>query len=987
MADAFSGHIWKGLEGRRFYVWYTSETQNLARPALDVAEKIGDTLAAYFGADFIGTKISIVLQDDAEFSNGYAYEVLPLIAIECRKTDILFRSQRSCLTTAISHELSHVLSLRVLRMPLYWSISAEYFSEKRGEKDYAEVDLISKSIPGWFIEGIAQEGSAAVKADFRDPYREALLRDAYIHNTLLSLDRMARFEGTSRDYELLYNQGFDFLDYLQIAYPARSLRSLCGAIAKGGFRHAVDSIYNSPLDSLYTSWKKNCAARFGNQDTAKDLLPLFPQRRGAFVIESDCQDDYCISNGNSDFEQYDLCSVKGMRRIRRDVGQRLAKDRNTGEIYFAGENYSYSRGYAGFDLYRIASSKRIRRITYNARCMQFAALNGNIAYASFRNGATSLIVNNNRGRADTLITFGPDTAIDYLSFFNDTLLLVSIAEPKGYRAALLSKRKLDRFAPDSQCDVRQLQYFSGDTVVFIATADGTPQAYWATLSEPSQWTKISGCAGGVWNISVIQKSRKAELVASVLNKGNIRLCPVGLPPASARLMTTDSSDTSGAADADSAFPDSEKVVGQPDTSPLATRLIPNTDSIYRWKYNPVPTNGTILAQFPSIQGGIKGEHYLVGDTTEETARSLWVGSGLRLCSPWEEIEGGAQGTLAYHIGQKYVRDFDPALNIWAKCLLWHFSLQGLFDFRKTSAEIPFEGYHMERRSRWYEAGARLSYQTGMYSGISCNLSKEWLDDNIVYMVNNLASYHEGYSMLTYTFPKVYQKTSITMHWNYQHSIPQMDPARLGNTLLSCDAEIEAAGNRYSLRAQSNIDTFYYLDTLEYMDGGLKFIRPRLDMEKRVLFRNQKFGLRAAVHGFYSIADMSPGKKALYFAEYLGGEEMLSGYSPAYFPARSLAVISGEMRFNPFVRLVNDTRLYERFSLGLCAEAGVAEYVIQGDPPVFPASVEAAMRYFFPLQDVWECFWYAKIGVPLTRLEPEKDPDFCQLYFGFTIANQ
>ena len=74
-----------------------------------------------------------------------------------------------------------------------------------------------KSIPHWFIEGIAQNGSYKYKADFRDPNREMILRDAYLNNIILTLKEMNKFEKTSRENELVYNQGFDFILFLYLS--------------------------------------------------------------------------------------------------------------------------------------------------------------------------------------------------------------------------------------------------------------------------------------------------------------------------------------------------------------------------------------------------------------------------------------------------------------------------------------------------------------------------------------------------------------------------------------------------------------------------------------------------------------------------------------------------------------------------------------------------------------------------------------------------
>src|SRR5690625_7771495 len=71
------------------------------------------------------------------------------------------------------------------------------------------------SIPPWFAEGSAQYQDGKLGYDSRDSHRDMLLRTRLESDSWLSLKEMSSFSSKNGlERELVYNQGFAFVDYL-----------------------------------------------------------------------------------------------------------------------------------------------------------------------------------------------------------------------------------------------------------------------------------------------------------------------------------------------------------------------------------------------------------------------------------------------------------------------------------------------------------------------------------------------------------------------------------------------------------------------------------------------------------------------------------------------------------------------------------------------------------------------------------------------------
>ena len=211
---SYPSNSWKHVKSKHFKISYNEKTENRVKEAINIAEDIAEKIGSNFGHDITKSRVSIVLYDHNDFTNGAAYWNEPLVKIYCRKTETLWRGEKDNLRYLLSHELSHIYSLRIMKLRLYINFGVSTSNNPKGINGYARTNLDIRMLPIWFMEGIAQTGSHKYGADSRDPLREMLLRDAYLNNKLLTLSEMSRFEGTSREYELAYNQGYDLMLFM-----------------------------------------------------------------------------------------------------------------------------------------------------------------------------------------------------------------------------------------------------------------------------------------------------------------------------------------------------------------------------------------------------------------------------------------------------------------------------------------------------------------------------------------------------------------------------------------------------------------------------------------------------------------------------------------------------------------------------------------------------------------------------------------------------
>ena len=206
---------WKSVNTNHFTIHYYDKTEPALYATWKIAEEVYENLSRFY--DYSSPqKIHIALADYDDYSNGFANWTNSSIMIWITDARFDFRNNNVWLRNVISHELTHIISLskKSKFQLLDFNLAAEY-SSPGVQINLAEPFAFTRFWPEWCAEGAAQIGSEENGGDCFDKKREMLLLDAASCKKLLSLDEMSHFNHNSVRSELVYNQGYSFLKFIE----------------------------------------------------------------------------------------------------------------------------------------------------------------------------------------------------------------------------------------------------------------------------------------------------------------------------------------------------------------------------------------------------------------------------------------------------------------------------------------------------------------------------------------------------------------------------------------------------------------------------------------------------------------------------------------------------------------------------------------------------------------------------------------------------
>ncbi|MBN2834706.1 MAG: hypothetical protein JXR48_07040 [Candidatus Delongbacteria bacterium] len=933
-------HKWNSIESEHFILTYNEETAHLKEEALQIAEETVDTVAYYFGVEPI--KFHVVLTDDEDTPSGGAYVAAPLAVINCRKVNMLWRGETYWLRAVLSHELSHLYTINLMKsIPVYFSIGASTSLTEREINGGGSLLFHPNDLPKWFVEGLAQLGSLQYGADFRDPYREMLLRDAYYNNLLLNYDQMCRFEGSSRESELAYNQGFDLMVFIRDQYQQISIRKLCRDVMKKGFAQAIVDNYHKTIEQIYLEWKSSLAEKYNTSFEAipgsrvLDFQPRILNIETAFIPSG----HFLISNWRYDYEILDLLKFSGGRItdiLAEDVGRVLKKDPVTGKLYFS--KNIYRSGVMQFDLFELNHQNKVHQITENARPMAFDAYDGRIFYAGYKNTINSLMVLN-AGYSKSLYNFDYDVAVDSISCFDENTLYLTLGTGDKVKAAVFEKNTLNYLWPDITGDILDLIVVDKQKLVFVSTITGIPQLYWCELSDTDVWYSITNVAGGIRYPAYDEVN--GELNCSVYQGGHWKIHNLNDPfKKYDRVLVTDYL---------SKHAISQENADIPKYKPVFSGLVPFPVTLFLdYDYGMYPEN----------------------PYASEIENIFTTGMNLYFRDPQGNLQLETLGAMNFFTGESGVLTLYPDFKIQLSGPIG--IINWLIGYRMQNTLNNFNSSPDEYINKTYTKHI-------LNSEIECNILDKF-DLNIDYEFNSVilnAEQHltkPGYVYIdtgTTTIQYLDNEAYSAGHWinlylSYFDYLPRFDPARIGSPYFS--AEIGSDYTYHAYTEKFGNDFGHAIKAYGYL--GLNLL---------TLFN--KMSIKTEIDGFYF---ENLYKDGLYFYRYLGTENLFSGYPYEQLEMKTMARTQLELRINPFVVPDRTTHWYERMHLGLKAELGYVNYYTNNSTEWgWPLSLEAALRYYFYLTPNASSI-YVKAGFPVLNVGNILFNQPYRIYFGFSI---
>lgn len=970
----YPSHKWQHIEDDNFKVSYNSRTAHLAEETIRIAKETKEALGDYFNYGFLNSgKISIVLYDDEDVSNGSASVIWPQVNIYCRKTPfMMWRGEKYWLKCVLTHELTHIYTLHSIKSPFRVLAGTQYDSEPEGIDVGAATYFEHRMMPIWFIEGIAQLGSWGLDADWRDPYREMLLCDSYLNDQLLSMSDMSRFEGTSREYELAYNQGFDLLLYLIAKYRDIRINDVCKNIEDYGFRIGMQTSYSQSLDNLYKEWKSSLYSRFssyrGEKCNVEDPLysKLFIKTYKPYIVEtmSAHNGKYVVSNWRHDYSRFDLFilddNLRKVKRTIRDVGPLIKYDSATGLLWFAKKLYNRESGVVNYDLFTLNRHNRRERITYGTRCFTFDAKYGMLVYASYKAGSTYIIKRRLNQPPDTLKSFPYDTSVYNISIKNSDAVILSLGTGKAVNTALLKGDSVTTLWKDVDADIMDAVSY-GDSLFFISTIDKTPQLYFCDISRENRtWHKLTSGIAGVRYPTIENTSEGLNLFCSVYRNGNFEVRSIKAPfkAVSSITLPVDSSQT-----------------GFSESQQKKLQYYDKTSNILPYKY------------FFAIEYS-SHEYQYSNDT--ESEKGLNLNFMIIKKNAQETFEVGLIPNIYFPFGKEHVPFVQPSVEVWMDFDLWNIKLSNTYrasrDFFETfypdshdiNGILTFPAHSNVRRYVGRVINSRIDYELTEKNNLRFEYEYYWQTYRSVYEFID-SKYHfaeSNSSELTFDYQTVFNRHKVGLGWQFYSQKSQSDPGRLGSSCL----RISSNCYLYDLSFKKEV-----FNPATYSTDPVFTVNLSSGIAANVLLKSQKMSIKVLVDGFYFLNDGI--KDSVYTYGMLtraGKENYFSGYPWDYLYVASSARLAGEIRFNPFIQIMDNTRWYEMMHFGIKVEAGAIEYFKKGRDSGYPLSGEIAFRYRFYIRPRQESTFYFKYAIPLKEIVNYKPFPPYRIYAGILL---
>lgn len=269
---------WYTIEGEHFFIHYQEGSETTAGVASLIAQEIYTPITELYEYE-PGRKVSIVLRDREDYSNGAAYFFDDKIDIWIPPLDTPLRGTHQWLRNVITHEFTHIVQMgaSMKRPPIIQSIYFQWLSYedvRRPDVLYGSPNGIithpfsTASIPAWFSEGTAQYMRENIYYDYWDSHRDMILRMNILYNNTLDFVEMGHFSSkTSIERETVYNQGFDFVSYLADRFGEKTIAELAWESSEGSdnFGTVMEAVTGVPGKELYEEWIRDRKEKYVKQ--------------------------------------------------------------------------------------------------------------------------------------------------------------------------------------------------------------------------------------------------------------------------------------------------------------------------------------------------------------------------------------------------------------------------------------------------------------------------------------------------------------------------------------------------------------------------------------------------------------------------------------------------------------------------------------------------------------------------------------------------
>lgn len=259
---------WFTVESEHFLVHFQDGNDRSAQVVSRIAEEIYGPITELYEHE-PDEKVSIVLKDREDYSNGAAYFFDNKIDIWVPALDAPLRGTHSWMRNVITHEFTHIIQIQVglkreRRTPATYLQWLSYEKVRRPDVLYgfpngiASLPFASLNIPAWLAEGTAQFQRKELSYDKWDAHRDMILRNRVLSNSHFSLPEMGTFASkTSIEIETVYNQGFAFTRYMADRFGEVVLKDITLALGQDqvfDVAEAIEIAIGIPGEQVFEEW-------------------------------------------------------------------------------------------------------------------------------------------------------------------------------------------------------------------------------------------------------------------------------------------------------------------------------------------------------------------------------------------------------------------------------------------------------------------------------------------------------------------------------------------------------------------------------------------------------------------------------------------------------------------------------------------------------------------------------------------------------------
>lgn len=259
---------WFTIESEHFMVHFQEGNSRSAQVVSRIAEEIHDPITQLYQYE-PDEKVSIVLKDREDYSNGAAYFFDNKIDIWLPALDTPLRGTHNWLRNVITHEYVHIIQIqksmkRSRKIPAFYFQMLAYEDVRRPDVLYGfpngivTMPFATVNVPAWLAEGTAQYQTAGLLYETWDSHRDMILRTRIVNDTYFELNEMATFSSkTSLERETVYNQGYAFVIYLAYRFGDDILREISENLGKKGIytvNEAIEMATDIPGKQIFEDW-------------------------------------------------------------------------------------------------------------------------------------------------------------------------------------------------------------------------------------------------------------------------------------------------------------------------------------------------------------------------------------------------------------------------------------------------------------------------------------------------------------------------------------------------------------------------------------------------------------------------------------------------------------------------------------------------------------------------------------------------------------